>query len=319
MELLRRRRDWIIAATWVLAGIGAASVAALMVTIIQRDGGLAYDLHAYILAGRHALEGAPLYGEMQIGDPGAYRYPPTFAYLAIPLALPPELAVTWAYRAACLACVRYLTGSWRWTGVALLFEPLRIELVSLNLTLPIAAAALAALRGSSLNAALIPATAALKYGTALLLPYLWLRTPELRRPIVIGLAILAAAFGLHALVRPSDWTDYAASLLQQSASVNQAPFVGSQLLVLVPSTLWDFVLRFAICAALTAVAIWRGWGWLAFTAAALAVPTLWVARLAALLGVPRLWWEARPLAWRLSWGGTKGQDVPAATRQREDR
>ena len=116
MELLRRRRAWIMAATWVLAGIGTASVAALMITIIQHDGGLAYDLHAYILAGRHALEGAPLYGEMQIGDPGAYRYPPTFAYLAIPLALPPELAVTWAYRAACLACVRYLTGSWRWTG-----------------------------------------------------------------------------------------------------------------------------------------------------------------------------------------------------------
>lgn len=291
MELLRRRRHWIVAATWVLAGIGTASVAALMVTIIQRDGGLAYDLHAYILAGRHALEGAPLYGEMQIGDPGAYRYPPTFAYLAIPLALPPELAITWACRAACLACVRYLTGSWRWTGVALLFEPLQIELVSLNLTLPIAAAARAALRGSSANAALIPSTAALKYGTALLLPYLWVRNVEVRRPMLIGLALLVGAFGLHALVRPSDWTDYAASLVQQSASVNQAPFVGSQLLVLVPSTLGDFLLRQGICAGMTAIAIWRGWGWLAFAAAALAVPTLWVARLAALVGVPRLWWE----------------------------
>ena len=306
MELLRRRRAWIVAATWVLAGIGAASVAALMVTIIQRDGALAYDLHAYILAARHALEGAPLYGEMQIGDPGAYRYPPTFAYLAIPLALSPELAVTWAYRATCLACVRYLTGSWRWTGVALLFEPLQIELVSLNLTLPIAAAARAALRGSGVNAALTPATAALKYGTALLLPYLWLRNNEVRRPMLIGLALLVGAFGLHALVRPSDWTDYLTSLAQQSASINQAPFVGSQLLVLVPSTLGDFLLRFAICAALTAIAIWRGWGWLAFTAAALAVPTLWVARLAALVGVPRLWWEEFVETGAPTWQGAHG-------------
>jgi hypothetical protein len=69
--------------------------------------------------------------------------------------------------------------------------------------------------------------------------------------------------------------------------------VGDQLLVLVPSTLWDFVLRFALCGVLAGVAIWRGWAWLAFAAAALAVPTLWVARLAALVGVPRLWWEER--------------------------
>ena len=293
MTLLHRRRPWIVAGTWVLAGIGVISFGAFLAEVAARDGGLGYDLHDYLLAGRDALEGAPLYGEMQIGDPGAYRYPPTFAYLAIPLALPPELAVTWAYRAACVACVRYLTGSWRWTGVALLFEPLQIELVSLNVTLPVAAAARAALRGSGVNAALTPATAALKYGTALLLPYLWLRNVEVRRPMLIGLALLVGAFGLHALVRPSDWTDYLASLAQQSTSINQAPFVGSQLLVLVPSTLGDFLLRLGICAGLTAIAIRRGWGWLAFTAAALAVPTLWVARLAALVGVPRLWWEER--------------------------
>ncbi|HET7685577.1 MAG TPA: hypothetical protein VFM19_04135 [Candidatus Limnocylindria bacterium] len=293
MELLQRRWAWIEAATWVLAAIGTASFAAFLVEIVQRDGGRGYDLHAYLLAARHALEGQPLYAEMQIGDPGAFRYPPTFAYLAIPLALPPELAVTWAYRVACLACVRYLTGSWRWTGVALLFQPLQIELAALNVTLPIAAAARAALRGARTGAALTPTAAALKYGAALLAPFLWWRRPATRRALAIGLAVLVAAFALHALLRPDDWAAYLGSLAQQSTSANQAPFVGEQLLVLVPSTLWDFVVRFTLCALATAVAIRQGWGWLAFTAAALAVPTLWVARLAALVGVPRLWWEER--------------------------
>ena len=293
MELLHRRRPWFEAALWALAAIGAISFASYLLHIIALDGGIGYDLHAYVLAGRHALEGHPLYGEMMIGDPGAYRYPPTFAYLAVPLALPPELAVTWAYRAACLVCVRYLTGSWRWTGVALLFQPLQIELVSLNVTLPIAVAARAALRGSRSGAALTPASAALKYGSALLVPFLWWHHPSQRRPLVVGAVALLGLFAVHAVLRPADWTDYIASLVQQSGSANQAPFVGDQLLVLVPSTLWDFVVRFALCGVATAIAIRRGWGWLAFAAAALAVPTLWVARLGALVGVPRLWWEER--------------------------
>jgi hypothetical protein len=160
-------------------------------------------------------------------------------------------------------------------------------------TLPIAVAARAALRGSGTGAALIPASAALKYGSALLVPFLWWRVPALRRWLVLGAAALVALFATHALLRPGDWTDYVASLVQQSGSANQAPFVGDQLLVLLPSTLWDFVLRFALCSLAVWVAIWRGWAGLAFAAAALAVPTLWVARLAALVGVPRLWWEER--------------------------
>ncbi len=290
MEWYRRCFE---ATVWALAAIGAISFGAFLLEVIGRDGGIAYDFHAYILAGRHALDGSELYGMMQIGDPGAFRYPPFFAYLAIPLALPPELAVTWLYRAVCLACVRYLTGSWRATGVALLFYPVQIELVALNVTLPLAASVRATLRGSAVNAALTPVMAALKYGTIFVAGYAWLIAPRQRRWLAFGVALVVIAILIDAFLHPGQLTDYLGSLRQQAGSANQAPFVGSQLLVIVPSTLWDFVLRLALCAAATVVAIRRRWAWLAFAAAALAVPTLWVARLAALVGVPRLWWEDR--------------------------
>lgn len=282
-------------AGWALSLIGFVSFAHLAWQSVLRDGGAAYDLHAYVLAGRNLLEGAPLYAPMEISDPGAYRYPPTFAALAVPLALAPEPLVTWLYRAACFGCMRYLVGSWRAVGWALLFTPVQIELIALNVTLPIAVVAFMALRAPrpQIGAALIPLTAALKFGTALLLPYLWLTRPDLRRAILAGLIALAAAFGIHALVDPATWVSYIASMNQQAGSANAAPWVGEQLLVLVPSTLWDFALRFGIGLVLVIIAIRHRWDWLAFSAAALAVPTLWTARLAALVGVPRLWLAAR--------------------------
>src|SRR5574338_464039 len=290
MPLLRR---WLPVAGWALSAIGFASFASLVWQSTLRDGGFAYDLHASPLAGRHLLDGTPLYAPMQINDFGAYRYPPTFAMLAAPFTFVPEPIVTWAYRLACVACVRYLVGSWRAVGWALLFTPVQIELVALNVTLPIAAAARAALRGSRGGVISLPATAAAKFGTALLLPYLWVVAPRSRRRLVAGAAIVVVAFGLHALLDPAAWPSYLASLTQQAGSPNDAPFVGEQLLFLVPSTLGDFLLRFGIGALLVVVAIQRRWAWLAFVAAAIAVPTLWAARLAALVGVPRLMLEAR--------------------------
>jgi hypothetical protein len=309
--LITRRREWIEAFGWALSGIGVASFAAFLVQSVLRDGGFAYDLHAYLRAGRNLLDGAPLYAPMEINDPGAYRYPPTFALLTASVAPIPEPVVTWAYRLACIGCVRYLVGSWRAVGWALLFVPLQIELVALNVTLPIAAAARMALVGptSSLGAALIPVTAALKYGTALLFPYLWLTRRDLRLPMVLGSAALALTFAVHALLDPRPWRDYIASLGQQAGSVNDAPYVGDQLLFLVPSTLGDFVLRFTIGVILVTVAVRHRAGWLAFAAATIAVPTLWVARLAALVGVPRLF-----LGGRVSRAGSAA-DERAATRR----
>jgi hypothetical protein len=294
-ELIDRRRPWLEAFGWALSVIGLLSFAHFLWLSVLRDAGAAYDLHAYLLAGRSLLDGMPLYAPMEINDPGAYRYPPTFALLAVPFALVPEPIVTWAYRLVCLGCLRVLVGSWRAVGWSFLFLPVQIELVALNVTLPIAALARLALRGPGARAAAaaIPVTAALKFGTALLLPYLWLTRPALRRAIAAGVVAVGAVFGVHALVDPGAWADYVASLRQQAGSVNDAPFVGDQLLFLVPSTLGDFALRLVIGGVAVAIAVrWRA-DWLAFAAAAIAVPTLWVARLVPLVGVPRLLWEER--------------------------
>ena len=293
-ELIIRRRAWLEVFGWTLSVIGVVSFGHFLWQATLRDGGFAYDLDAYILSGRRLLEGAPLYPPMEINDPGAYRYPPTFAVLTIPLAPIPEEIVTWLYRAACVGCVRYLVGSWRAVGWALLVVPLQIELIALNVTLPIAAVARLALRGAgTAGSAMIPATAAVKFGTVLLVPYLWITRPDSRRPLALGTAAVVAAFAAHALIDPAVWRSYVTSLVQQSGSLNDAPFVGDQLLFLVPSTLGDFVLRLGIGAVLVAVAIRYRADWLAFLAAAIAVPTLWVARLAAVVGVPLLAFEDR--------------------------
>lgn len=159
------------------------------------------------------------------------------------------------------------------------------------MTLPLAAGARWALRGG--GAAAVPAQAALKYGSALLVPYLVLTHPGSRRPMLIGAVAALAVVGIHVVVDPTAWRAFLQSLVQQSASTNDAPYIGDQLLFLVPSTLADFLLRVTLAIALVALAAWRRWDWLAFTAVLIAAPTLWLARLAPLVAVPRLFMEDR--------------------------
>ena len=210
-----------------------------------------------------------------------------------PLALAPELPMTWLYRGVAILCLRYLVGSWRAVGWSLLFPPVVIELLALNVTLPIAAAGRWALRGNRAAAVAIPAVSALKYGSVMLAVFLWFRRPETRRFLVIGIVVSVGILALHAVLDPGAWLAFVKSLGQQARSINHAPFVGGQLLFLVPSTLGDFLLRLALASLLTVIAVVKGWGWLAFAAATIAVPTLWLARLAPLVAVPRLWLEER--------------------------
>jgi hypothetical protein len=288
---LPRARTAILVVGYLAAGAGFLIAGASLVDGFVRDGGRAYDFNSYYLAGQRYLTGEALYAPAEINDPGAYRYLPTFAALLAPLTVFPELPLTWAYRAICLLLIRYLVGSWKAVGWSLLFPPMLIELWSLNLTLPLAAGARWALRGG--GAAAMPGQSLLKYSSALLIPYLWLRAPSSRRALVFGSLAAAAAIGLHVVLDPDAWRFFVASLLQQSQTTNDAPYVGDQLLFLVPSTLGDFVLRVVVASALVILAARHRWDWLAFTAVVIAVPTLWVARLAPLVAVPRLIVEDR--------------------------
>lgn len=289
----KKQRHWLLAAGWFVAIVGYLMFGLALREAVLENGGRAFDAHSYWLAGERVLRNLPLYADAGIGDPGAYRYTPTFAVLAAPFSLLPELVFTWMYRIACLLCLRYLVGSWLATGWALLLPPVSIELNALNVTLPIAALTRWSLRGPTSTTAplLLGFAASLKYGSVFLLPYLWLRRPEMRQRLLLGTAVLVGVTMVHIAVAPEVWVGFVRSLVQQSQSMNSAPFVGEQLLSLVPSTLGDFLVRLAIATAMTAIAINRGWAWLVFTAATIAVPTLWLARLAPLVGVPRLAWE----------------------------
>jgi hypothetical protein len=288
---LPRVRAVLLVVGYVAAAAGFLIAALSFADGIQRNGGWAYDFDSYYLAGQRYLAGDPLYTPVEINDPGAYRYIPTFAALIAPLTVTPEPVLTWLYRAGCLLCVRYLVGSWIAVGWALLFPPLLIELWSLNVTLPLAAGARWALRGRGAGA--IPAQSLAKYGSALLIPYLWFAIPSARRAILVGSMAAAAVVTIHVILDPESWRAFVAAMLQQAESTNHAPYIGDQLLFIVPSTLGDFVLRVAIAAVLVIVATWRRWAWLAFAALVIAVPTLWLARLAPLVGVPRLYLEDR--------------------------
>jgi hypothetical protein len=305
-EIADRLRSWTTshpaaanALAWLLALVGFGVFSVSMADSIGRTGGIGYDFHAFWLAGHHLLTGQPLYSAVGIGDPGAYRYIPTFAFLMAPLSLVPELAMTWLYRGVAILCLRYLVGSWRAVGWSLLFPPVVIELLALNVTLPIAVAGRWALRGNPAASASIPAASALKYGSVMLAAFLWFRRRQTRPFLVIGIIVSAGLLGLHTALDPGAWVAFVHSLGQQARSINHAPYVGGQLLFLVPSTLGDFLLRLAIAGLLTVIAVVKGWGWLAYGAATIAVPTLWLARLAPLVAIPRLWLEereARPTA-----------------------
>jgi len=258
-----------------------------MRSVIVLDGGMGADALAYIRAGQRFAAGEELYQPLQgIGDMAAYRYPPSFALLWAPFAGLPELVVAWLYRIICFGCLYYLMGSWRAVGIALLFPPLAIEMVTLNITMPIAALARWSLRSSNGSSALSAATY-VKQSTVTLLPYLWYRRPNARRSLALGAALAIGVVALHALLDPVTHVAYFDSLRQQANSGNLA----GQLLRLLPSLTADFALRLGLAIALTIIAIRRGWDWLAFAAAMLAVPTLWLARLAPLVAVPRLWIE----------------------------
>ena len=271
---------------------GGTLVLAAVALLVRRDGGLAYDTRAYWQAARHVLDGVALYTPASVSDLGAYKYPPIFAQLFVPAAPLPELLVAWLWRISGILCLRYMVGSWKASIVACAFLPVLIELSLGNVTLQIGAVLLFALRDRR-GAYLLPWVTALKFGPALLVPYLWFRKPETRRPLLIGTAVFAVACLASYLVAPRQWSDYVSTFGWESSSLMS----GSGVMAIVPSSGGlDFVLRFAIAGVVALYAVYARRDWLAYAAAAITCPIMAFSRFAPLVALWRFRPASRPSA-----------------------
>jgi hypothetical protein len=269
--------------------LGGALALAALVAISGDHGGAGYDTRAYWLAGQHALNGSPLYVRADYSTLDIYTYPPIFAQIFAPAALLPELAVAWLWRLSGVLCLRYIVGSWKATVIGCLFFPVLTELSLGNVTLQIAAVMVFALHDRR-GAYLLPWTVGLKFGPILLVPYLWLWRPECRRPLVVGGLIFGAACLLSFVVSPSSWSGYVDMLGWQSGA--QLP--GSQVIHLIAgSGGLDFILRFALAAAVALFATYKRRAWLVYAAASITCPVMAVSRLAPLVGL----WRFRRAGW----------------------
>jgi alpha-1,2-mannosyltransferase len=205
-----------------------ASLAAVIVASALPAG---YDFHAYWLAGRNLLTGAPLYPDATtiLGLPDEFRYLPIVAIVFVPFALLPYsvalaiwIAIELAIAAAVgVALIRPLPASWRpWAAAGyVFFLGLVLEVTLGNVNLISLALALAAwrLRDRALpTGILLAAAVGLKFlPLTLLLFYLasgrW-------RPVVIGGLIGSAALALGALLMPdrtAEYVRFAPRLLEQ--------------------------------------------------------------------------------------------------------
>ncbi|MGA3029306.1 MAG: hypothetical protein ABSE58_01040 [Candidatus Limnocylindrales bacterium] len=291
----RSRADtvgWLVA--WFVLVAITVQIAATVIDNMRYDWWPAYDTNAYWLAAQHAINGQPLYFQAEIWTSGAYKYPPLFAQLVVPISFAPERIVDWIWRLAGVLCLRYMSGSWKLTVLAILQWPVMAELGFGNVTLQLGAVALWAFRDRR-AIYLLPWFAGMKFGPALLLPYLWATRPETRRPIVVGCAIFAAACLASAVIAPGLWNDYLGTFGWEAASQMQANFVYA----IVPDHGGlDFVVRFAIAAAAILVAIrWR-LDWLAFIAATATMPIFSLTRLAVFVALWPLWLRGVVDRWR---------------------
>jgi hypothetical protein len=290
-----------LVAWFVLVAI-AVQLAATVIDNVAFNWWPAYDTNAYWLATRHLLDGSPLYTRAEIWTAGAYKYPPVYAQLVFPIGFAPELVVDWMWRIGGVLCLRYLAGSWKLAVLAALQWPVFAELGFGNVTLQLGVVCLMCLsRGRVATAGifLLPWVAGMKFGPALLIPYLWMTRPETRRAIIVGCAVFAAACLASFAVAPSLWWDYAGTFGWEAQSQMHAMFVYA----IVPDHGGlDLAIRFAIGAAAILVAIrWR-LSWLAFVAATATMPIFSLTRLAVLIGLWPLWLRNVVDNWRKSDG-----------------
>jgi glycosyltransferase involved in cell wall biosynthesis len=224
-----------------------------------------FDAHTYWAAGRAILAGASPYTGAY-GGPEGFRYAPPLAVLfAVPAILPFEL-----FRVPMLAlnvlALRYVAGSWRWAGVALLYPWTVNELYVGNVNLPMAVALFAAFRRST---ALLALAALAKISPLLAIPELMRRGRSLA-PFAATL-VLAVGITLPMLFLWPAWASALATTGTPGGAI-QIPFLP----------------RLALAVVLATAAWQRRLDWLAALAVIVALPVLWPSSLVMLIAPIRL-------------------------------
>jgi hypothetical protein len=243
-------------------------VRALLEHGIHGAGGAgAVDVLAYWTAGRHIIEGTPIYAA-GVGGYAAFLYPPVLAQLFAPLAMLPFTVAVWAWRAFELACLRVAVGSWKAAGIALLvWPPVIAEIDAGNVHLPIAAAVAMTMRGD--GRAVFP-VAMSKFASLAALPLAW-RTDRhgLRLGLGLALGVALASFA----IAPDLWMAYPGFIA--SAPSHESWYnIGASV---------PLGLRIVVAAALSLLAV--RWARLLPVAAVLSMPVLWVHGLSVLVAL----------------------------------
>jgi hypothetical protein len=205
-----------------------ASLAAVIVASALPAG---YDFHAYWLAGRNLMNGAPLYPDATtiLGLPDEFRYLPIVAIAFVPFALLPYAVALsiWTLiqllvaAAVGVALIRPLPTSWRpWAAAGyVFFLGLVLEVTLGNVNLISLALALAAwrLRDRAIPAGILLAAAVgLKFLPLTLL--LFYVASGRWRPVLTGGVIGAAALAAGAVLmadRTAEYIRFAPRLLEQ--------------------------------------------------------------------------------------------------------
>jgi hypothetical protein len=247
----------------VLALVGwAVGIITFVVLFSENHLEIGGDLAAYLRAGDDLAAGRPVYvGE--IGDAGVFSYAPPWAVLFGALAWVPDIVMQLGVMALGLVCIRYVAGSWLWSGLLFLYPISVMVLFAGNLEYLISASIVLAARGRAQPLTLM---AMAKISPAFAIP------PRLWRQALVTLAI-ALLVTLPWLHLWPEWMEY---LLRQPAHI--AIHIGPPWYLRLPFALALLLLRRPWASALAVV---------------VGMPSLWLGTLVILQSVVRLWLDGR--------------------------
>lgn len=247
----------------VLALVGwAFGLVTFLVLLAQNHFEIGGDLAAYLRAGDSLLAGEPVYvGE--IGGRDVFSYAPPWAVLFGVLSWVPDVVMQAGIMVLGMLCIRYVVGSWLWSGLLFYYPVAVMVLFAGNIEYLIAASIILATRGRAEPLTLM---AMAKVSPILAVP------PKLWRQVLITVAVafLCTLPWLHL------WPEWFEHLLRQPSSIDI--HIGPPWYVRLPFALALLLVRRPWAPALAVV---------------VGMPSLWLGTLVILLAPIRLWYDGR--------------------------